>query len=65
MTVHIAKSPKISPFPNLYDSSLSFKHTSPVKLWFNIKVIATEFLQRHLIVGTLLKGTQSADAHAH
>ena len=27
MTVQIAKSPKMSHFPNLHDSSLSFKHT--------------------------------------
>ena len=35
--------------------SLSFGNVpnSPVKLWFSIKVIATEFFQRHLIVGWL------------
>ena len=39
---------------NFYFSLFSFfSYFSRVKLWFSIKLIATEFFQRHLIVGWL------------
>ena len=43
---------------NFYFSLFSFfSYFSPVKLWFSIKLIATEFFQRHLIVGWLCNNT--------